>query len=290
MKVTFHIFHTYEALPMMNTEQAREYKNGIARLYSQRSQSYDDSAWHEEIARKLVDYSNIAVDSQVLDVATGTGMVAFYAATKLGPQGSVIGIDIAEGMIERAKAKLNDKSYPNVRFEVGDGEELAFPPNTFDYIFCGSALIWMTDLNAALSHWRTRLRPNGMVGFHAFSESAFVAGTVAQSVLSNFGISYLMSQPTGTPEKCRALLTDAGYKNIEVIAIEEGKYISLEEAKGSWVSASHPAPGQFPHPLTLMTSEQMTEAHAEFDHKLETLNTPEGIWNDMTTFYVYGKS
>lgn len=289
MKSHFSYFHSYEALPTMNTEQAQEYKNDIARLYSLRSQSYDDSTWHDEIARKLVDYSNIAFDSQVLDVATGTGMVAFYAATKLGQQGSVIGIDIADGMIERAKAKLSAKLNSNVRFEVGDGEDLAFPPNTFDLIFCGSALIWMTDLNAALSHWWTRLRSNGMVGFHAFSASAFVAGTVAQSVLSNYGISYLMSQPTGTSQKCRALLTGAGYKNIEVIAVEEGKYISLEEAKGSWVSASHPAPGQFPHPLTLMTSEQIAEAHAEFDRKLEALNSSEGIWNDMTTFYVYGK-
>nr|WP_321238441.1 class I SAM-dependent methyltransferase [uncultured Tolumonas sp.] len=274
---------------MIKTEQVQEYKQGIARFYSQRSQSYDDSAWHDKIARKLVDYSNIAVNSKVLDIATGTGMVTFYVATKLGPHGSVIGIDIAEGMIERAKAKLNDKSNPNVRFEIGDGEDLAFPPHTFDYIFCSSALIWMADLNAALSHWRTRLRPNGRVGFHAFSENAFVTGTVAQSVLSNFGISYLMSQPTGTPEKCRALLTDAGYRNIEVIVLEDGEYISLEEAKGSWVSASYPAPGQYPHPLTLMTNEQLAEAQAEFDRQLEILNSREGIWNDMTTFCVYGE-
>ncbi len=274
---------------MVNKDQAKEYKNAIARLYSHRSQSYDDSVWHNEIARKLVDHSNIAVDSQVLDVATGTGMVAFYAATKLGSQGSVIGIDISEGMIERAKAKLIAKPNSNVRFEVGDGEDLAFPTNTFDLIFCGSALIWMTDLNAVLRHWYTRLHPTGMVGFHAFSENAFVAGTVAQSVLSNYGISYLMNQPTGTPEKCRALLQGAGYKNIEVIAVEEGRYISLEEAKGLWVNASHPAPGQFPHPLTLMTKKQVAEASTEFDRKLETLNSSLGIWNDMTTFYVYGE-
>lgn len=275
---------------MMNREWAQEYKKGIAQFYSQRSQSYDDSAWHDQIARKLVEYSSMAADSQVLDVATGTGMVAFYAAAKLGPLGSVIGIDISSGMIERAKAKLNTGPNPLIRFEVGDGEDLAFPRNTFDFIFCGSAFIWMTDLQAVLRHWRTRLRSNGKVGFNAFSENSFVAGTVAQSVLSEYGISYLMSQPTGTTEKCRALLADAGYKNIEVIAEEEGRYISMEEAKGTWVSVSHPAPGQFPHPLTLMTAEQMAEARIKFERKLEMLNSPDrGIWNDMTTFYVYGE-
>jgi ubiquinone/menaquinone biosynthesis C-methylase UbiE len=119
-----------------------------------------------------------------LDITTGTGMVALYAASKVGPQRSVIGIDISEGMIKKAKTKVNTAEMLNVKFELGDGEDLRFAPNSFDYIFCGSAFIWMTDLHSTLVHWRTRLRPNGKLGFHAFSENSFVTGVVAQLVLA----------------------------------------------------------------------------------------------------------
>ncbi len=214
-------------------------------------------------------------------------MVALYVATKVGALGSVIGIDISDGMIEKAKSKSAE--LPNTSFELGDGEALKFAPNTFDYIFCGSAFIWMTDLYAALVHWKELLKPKGKLGFHAFAENAFVSGVVAQSVLSKYGVTYLMSKPTGTVEKCRALLEQAGYRNIDVIVDAYSTYISLEEARNSWVSASHPAPGQFPNPLSNMSPKQLALAKADYDSEIERLNTKDGIENDMTTFYVYGE-
>ena len=273
----------------MNTAQAESYKKEIADLYSGRSRTYDDNAWHGRIARKLVDLANIKSDSLILDIATGTGMLAFYAASKLGPRGSVIGIDISEGMIEKAKSKLNTSRISNLRFELGDGEALDFAPSSFDFIFCSSAFIWMADLSAALTHWKTFLKPHGKVGFHAFSENSFVTGVVAQSVLLKYGVDYLMNKPTGTVDKCRKLLESSGFTNIDVEVDRDGCHVSLEEAKSSWVSASHPAPGQFPHPLAALSPEQLANAHADYEKEIEKLSTPKGVWNDMTTFYVYGE-
>ena len=65
------------------------------------------------MARNLVDYADIKVGSRVLDIATGTGMVAFYAASKVGSHGSVLGIDISEGMIRVATSKLNSSDFSN---------------------------------------------------------------------------------------------------------------------------------------------------------------------------------
>ncbi len=273
----------------MNIDQVRDYKNEIAGYYSSRSQAYDSSIWHDQIARKLVDCSNITIGSQVLDIATGTGMVALYAASKVGLLGSVVGIDISEGMIKKAKTKADASGMLNVQFELGDGEALRFAPNSFDYIFCSSAFIWMTDLHATLVHWKSRLRPKGKLGFHAFSENAFVTGVVAQSVLAKHGVSYLMNKPTGSVEKCQELLQKSGFRNIDVVVDADGGFISLEQAKGSWVSSSCPAPGQFPHPLAGMPFEMLACVQVDYEHELEKLNTQKGIWNDMTTFYVFGE-
>lgn len=265
------------------------YKKEIADYYSQRSQSYDESTWHDRIARKLVELAKVSPNATVLDIATGTGMVAMYVASKLGPSGSLVGIDISEGMINIAKSKIPDSLINNVHFELGDGEALQFPLESFDLVLCGSAFIWMNDLHSTLTHWKTRLKPNGRVGLNAFSENAFVTGMVTQKVLIKYGVSYLMSKPTGSVEKCHELLERAGFKNIEIVVDEDGSYIGLEEAKKAWTSIRQPAPGQYPHPLATMTAKQMANAQADFEQELERLNTDRGIWNDMTTFYVYGE-
>lgn len=273
----------------MAVDSTEAYKAEIAELYSSRSSTYDNSAWHNRIARRLVDYSNLKPDSRVLDIATGTGIVAFYAAEIMNQTGSVTGVDISEGMIAVAKEKLTKSEMMNVSFEVGDGEALKFEPDSFDFIFCSSAFIWMTDLSAALNHWRTCLRRRGKLGFHAFSGEAFVTGAVAQSVLQNYGIDYSMSKATGTSEKCRALLEKAGYRNINIIEDKNGVFISLEDAKNTWVSASHPAPGQFPHPLKGVSPEILAKAREDYEKEIEKMNTENGVWNDMSTFYVYGE-
>ncbi len=273
----------------MNSDQSREYKACVADYYSRRSTDYDSSQWHIQIAQKLVDLSNVRSGAQVLDIGTGTGMVALYAESKIGSDGSVLGVDISEGMLRMARANALAAGIPNVRFEVGDGENLSLPPNCFDQIFCGSAFILMTDLIAALVHWKELLKPNGQLGFHAFSENSFISGTVAQSVLSRFGVDYSMNRPTGSVEKCRALLERTGYRNIHILMDASRSYISLAEAKNSWVDASRPAPGQFPHPLFMLTPAQLVSAQALYDKQLEALNTEKGIVNDMTTFYVFGE-
>jgi ubiquinone/menaquinone biosynthesis C-methylase UbiE len=273
----------------MNDTEARTYKQEIAEYYTQRSQAYDDIAWHDRMARALVEHARIRADAHVLDIGTGTGMVAMHAASKLGPWGSLVGIDISEGMIDIARAKMPDAPIRNIRFVMGDGEALPFPPDSFDLILCGSAFIWMADLHSTLMHWKSRLKPHGRIGFHAFSADAFIAGVVAQRVLLKHGISYLMNTPTGTAEKCRKLLEQAGFRNIEIFEDKNGTYIDLEEAKQGWARLLCPAPGQYPHPLATMTAEQMASAQADYEQELERLNTDRGVWNDMTTFHVFGE-
>lgn len=273
----------------MDKDQAPAYKKEIADLYSARSPSYDDSAWHARAARKLVDLAHVTPGSRILDIATGTGMLAFYAAAQTGPQGAVLGIDIAAGMLAQAQAKLASCAIKNLRFAPGDGEALDLPPDSFDFIFCSSAFIWMSDLDAALAHWKKFLQPGGKLGLHAFAENAFITGVVAQTVLLKFGVNYLMSKPTGTVEKCQHLLTRAGFKNVAVEVDRDGAFISLADAKRAWVGLAHPAPGQFPHPLAALTVAQLADAQADYERALEKLATPEGVWNDMTTFYVFGE-
>jgi hypothetical protein len=70
----------------------------------------------------------------------------------------------------------------------------------------------------------------------------------------------------------------------------DGSYISLEKAKGMWIgNASSPVLGQYPNPLLQLTPEQLAQAKVEFDASLSALQTEQGIWNDLTIFYVFGR-
>jgi ubiquinone/menaquinone biosynthesis C-methylase UbiE len=270
--------------------ELNEYKQQIANLYSGRSARYDQGAWHPRIAHRLVEYADIRSGQRILDIATGTGIVAIEAAQRVGAAGQVIGIDISIGMIEQARRKIAALDLSHLEFQVADAEALNFPDHDFDRIFCSSAFIWMSDLMGALRHWHRLLKPGGVLGFHAFADTAFVGGVVSQQVIEKYGVSLLLSKPTGTVEKCHDLLQQAGFENIDIKPEPEGSYISLEKAKTMWAgNPSFPAPGQHPNPLLNLTAAQLAEAKVEFDAALSALETEKGIWNDGTIFYVFGQ-
>jgi ubiquinone/menaquinone biosynthesis C-methylase UbiE len=269
--------------------ELNEYKQQIADLYSRRGQTYDEGDWHPRIAHRLVEYAQISQGQHILDIATGTGMVAIEAAQLVGFQGRVVGVDISTGMLEQAKRKIEALGLNNIEFVLADAEKLNFPANSFDIVLCSSALIWMADVPAALRLWHQLLKPGGLIGFHAFADTAFVGGMTVQKVAEKYGVSLAFSKPTGTIEKCHDLLKAAGFEAIEIKSEQDGSYISLEQAKQMWAGSSHPAPGQFPNPLSQLSSGQLEEVKAEFEAELAALVTEQGIWNDLTIFYTFGR-
>jgi ubiquinone/menaquinone biosynthesis C-methylase UbiE len=262
-----------------------EYKQQIADLYSRRGQTYDEGDWHPRIAHRLVEHAHISQGQHVLDIATGTGMVAIEAAQLVGFAGRVVGVDISTGMLEQAKRKIEGLGLNNIELVLADAEKLNFPANSFDVVLCSSALIWMADIPKTLRLWHQLLKPGGLIGFHAFADTAFVGGVTVQKVAEKYGVSLAFSKPTGTIEKCY----DLGFEAIEIKSEQDGSYISLEQAKRMWAGSSHPAPGQFPNPMKQLSSGQLEEVKAEFEAELAALVTEQGIWNDLTIFYSFGR-
>jgi ubiquinone/menaquinone biosynthesis C-methylase UbiE len=164
-----------------------EYKQQIADLYSGRSDKYDEGDWHPRIAHRLVEHTHINRGKYVLDIATGTGMVAIEAAQIVGAEGRVVGVDISTGMLDQGRRKVEVLGLKNIEFQLGDAEVLNFPANSFDVVLCSSALIWMVDIPGALHLWMRFLKPGGLIGFHAFAETAFVGRVSASQTLLTRG-------------------------------------------------------------------------------------------------------
>ena len=105
----------------------------------------------------------------ILDVATGTGLVAREAALLAGGSG-VVGLDPSRGMLEQARRTVR---LPLVQSR---GEALPFPSERFDVLSMGYALRHVSDLHAAFREYHRVLRPGGRVLILEISRPSSAAG------------------------------------------------------------------------------------------------------------------
>jgi ubiquinone/menaquinone biosynthesis methyltransferase len=113
--------------------------------------------------RRLVDLALPREDARALDLATGTGDIAFAVAAR---GARVVGLDITLRMIELAEAKRRRAGgsaarRPTVAFLVGDMLALPFPSGSFDLVTTGYGLRNVPNLDAAISEIRRVLAPGG---------------------------------------------------------------------------------------------------------------------------------
>ena len=270
---------------MKNQIQLDEFKQQVAQIYDRRRETYDKGDFHPRLANTLIKYARIKPGEKILDIATGTGLVAIEAATIVGKTGKVIGVDISTGLLEVAKKKIALANLTNIELILADAETLKFPKNSFDLVLCCSALPLFPNVRDDLILWRSFLVYGGSIGLQVYAKTAAVAGVILQKVAKRYGIELIFSDLTGTKDRCYSLLQEAGFKNIEINSDQLGNYISLENAKKTWQgSLNHPLSSQ----LKQLSKERIERAKSEYFAELEALVTDKGIWNDMTVYYVLG--
>ncbi|WP_455205196.1 class I SAM-dependent methyltransferase [Kaarinaea lacus] len=265
------------------------YHKGIVDSYDERSKRYDNSIWHRDLAKQTVDYCPPEISNTVLDIATGTGTIAFYTADIVGPTGSVTGIDISKGMLKKCKEKLKKSELRNLRFVYADAENLDFPANSFDRIYCSSAFFWMSHPLVALRHWFELLKPNGYIGFNAWPDNSFLWGDGARRALRKYRVNFTCHEVTGNIKKTRRLVELAGFSNVRIHEVKDGRYLKAEDVKGPPLTLHAYAPGQYPHPLFNVSENVLLLAQKAYEAEVDKRTTEKGIWHDMTMFYVYGQ-
>ncbi|HEX7122868.1 MAG TPA: methyltransferase domain-containing protein [Gemmatimonadaceae bacterium] len=112
------------------------------------------------LAHNLVDAANLRPGERVLDVATGTGIVARLAARRVSPGGTVAGLDVSSGMLAKARSLAPADGVP-IRWYETSAESVPLPDEQFDVVFCQVGLQFMADKLAALREMRRLLVPGG---------------------------------------------------------------------------------------------------------------------------------
>jgi demethylmenaquinone methyltransferase/2-methoxy-6-polyprenyl-1,4-benzoquinol methylase len=144
--------------------QVRAMFDRIAGLYD-RLNTVMTAGLHHQWRRRAGELAALRPGDRALDVATGTGDLAFELARRVAPGGRVIGADFSEGMLEIARAKatrFGDVAAPT-SFQWANALALPFGDNEFDAVTVGFGVRNFSDLEQGLSEMVRVVRPGGRV-------------------------------------------------------------------------------------------------------------------------------
>jgi 2-polyprenyl-3-methyl-5-hydroxy-6-metoxy-1,4-benzoquinol methylase len=109
-------------------------------------------------------FADVQLGETVLDLGSGAGFDSFIAATKVGPTGSVIGVDMTPDMLSRARENGRAQAtngINNVSFRLGEIEYLPVPDNTVDCIISNCVINLSTNKQQVFNEAMRVLKPGG---------------------------------------------------------------------------------------------------------------------------------
>jgi demethylmenaquinone methyltransferase/2-methoxy-6-polyprenyl-1,4-benzoquinol methylase len=144
--------------------QVRAMFDRIAVLYD-RMNTVMTAGLHHAWRRRAADLAALDPGARALDVATGTGDLAFELAERVAPGGEVVAGDFSERMLEiaRAKASARPELGARVRFEPANALALPYADGEFDAATVGFGARNFADLDRGLREMARVVRPGGRV-------------------------------------------------------------------------------------------------------------------------------
>jgi demethylmenaquinone methyltransferase/2-methoxy-6-polyprenyl-1,4-benzoquinol methylase len=143
--------------------QVRAMFDRIAGMYD-RLNSVMTAGLHHRWRARAVELAAVGPGSHVLDVATGTGDLALALAERVGPTGSVVGLDFSGEMLAIAERKAAaGPPRATVRFEQANALALPHGAGEFDAVTAGFGVRNFSDLDQGLREMVRVVRPGGHV-------------------------------------------------------------------------------------------------------------------------------
>jgi ubiquinone/menaquinone biosynthesis C-methylase UbiE len=212
----------------------------VMQTYNAAAEYYDAPAcgFWARAGRHTVERLSPAAGARVLDVACGSGASALAAAEAVGPEGSVLGIDLADRLLDLARAKAQVLGLGNTEFRVGDMTETGLADGSFDAVVCVLGIFFVPSMERQMAELWRMTRPGGgklaitSWGPRVFAPAYDVFREHVRELRPDLDAVSHPWERISTPEALRQLFEDGGARPPEVAA--ENGWQLLKQPQDFW--------------------------------------------------------
>ncbi len=150
-----------------------------SKIYAEFSHLYDKIFQRIFFPRiqRVIGSLHIEPGARILEVGVGTGL----SLSAYPPHCSVVGIDLAQDMLDQAADKIRENGWRNIQLRQMDALNLGFPDDSFDYVMAFHVVSVVPDATRLLDEARRVLRPNGtLVIINHFRSERPIIGSLVE--------------------------------------------------------------------------------------------------------------
>lgn len=203
-------------------------KASATSAYNAASDFFDhptNTFWNR-FGQATIDKIGLQAGQSVLDVCCGSGASAIPAARYVGPQGLVLGVDLAENLIALAQAKAAEESLTQAIFKCGDMLAIELRGAVYDAVVCVFGIFFVPDMEGAVRELWARVKPGGTLVITTWGPDFFEPANEAfwnniQQVAPSFHKAFNPWDRISTPSSLRAMLAASG---VQGVTIDEEAY------------------------------------------------------------------
>lgn len=258
------------------------YKQWVRKVFDCAASQYGEGScsFFNYFGKQLVKHVPVAANWQALDIATGKGAVLFPLAEKVGPSGKVVGIDISKQMLEETSITIQKRDVDWIDLVHMDAEQLDFPDNSFDAIFCGFALFFFPSMSKALSEFKRVLKPEGFLAVSTWGNDSGLDALVNTEINNLRKTKSLAINPLWSMHALQNALEKADFKNVKIIdeTIEFLHNTPEDWWKSLW---AHGTRAKFEQ----LTPQQLSDLQENVMNKVKASEKENGLREKLQVFY-----
>ena len=153
-----------------NAAQIEFWNSAASRAWADQHERMDRAV--AEVTKALLDLAAAQPGERVLDIGCGGGTTVLELAARVGPDGHVLGADIAEQSVARTRERIAAAGLRHAEVIVADVSSQPFAPNSFDLSFSRFGVMFFSDPATAFANVRRAMKPGGRVTLAVFRAAA----------------------------------------------------------------------------------------------------------------------
>lgn len=227
-------------------QRARDTYNAAAECFDNAALSFWD-----RFGQATVDRLGLHRGAVVLDACAGSGASAIPAAERVGPNGQVIAVDLADNLLALARAKAARRELRQLQTRQADIEALNYPPRSFDAVIIVFGVFFLPDMVAATSSLWRLVGPGGHLAMTTWGPRLWEPANsefwdAVDHIRPDLTRGYNPWESLTEPDAVAALLAAAGAENYQTEAVAASHALRTPEdfwtiVRGSGYRATYEA-------------------------------------------------